>query len=156
MDADLNYRHVQRAPLCLLVYASAVIFIGGAWFLRGEPALCWPFVGAAAALFIVGGGFHYLAVVGESDGLSIRFGPLPLFRRKVMYADIHRAETGRTTLLDGWGIHYSSRNGWLWNIWGRECVALYLQNGVLRVGSDDAERLADHIRPRLSPSALED
>jgi hypothetical protein len=36
-------------------------------------------------------------------------GPLPLFRRTVLYADIAGVEVGRTLIPDGWGIHYSVR-----------------------------------------------
>jgi hypothetical protein len=50
--------------------------------------------------------------------LVIRFGPIPLFRRTVRYADIQKVEVGRTLILDGWGIHFSIRGGWVWNLWG--------------------------------------
>jgi len=49
-----------------------------------------------------------------------------LFRRTIRYDDIISAEIGRTTILDGWGIHMSLRGGWVWNLWGRDCVVLQL------------------------------
>ena len=49
--------------------------------------------------------FHQLTVEDQGDHLAIRFGPLPLFRRKVRYAEIEKVEVGRTLILDGWGIH---------------------------------------------------
>jgi hypothetical protein len=36
--------------------------------------------------------------------------------------DIGSVEIGRTLHLDGWGIHMSVRGGWVWNLWGRDCV----------------------------------
>lgn len=68
---------------------------------------------------------------------------MPLFRRNVRYADIESVEVGRTLFLDGWGIHYSIRGGWVWNLWGRACVVVHFRNGkTLRIGTDDAENLA--------------
>ncbi len=40
-------------------------------------------------------------------------GPIPLFRRSVKYEDIISVEIGRTTILDGYGIHKSLRGGWV-------------------------------------------
>ena len=51
-------------------------------------------------------------------------------------------------LLDGWGIHMSPRGGWVWNIWGRDCVVIHLERGALRVGTDDAENLAAFLKQR--------
>ncbi len=93
--------------------------------------------------------FHHLTVVDTGDDLAIRFGPVPLFRRNVRYADISSAEVGRTLLLDGWGIHMSIRGGWLWNLWGRDCVVMRLTNGTLRIGTDDAENLAGILKNRI-------
>ena len=59
---------------------------------------------------------------------------------------------GRTLILDGWGVHYSIRGGWVWNLWGRVCVVVHLKdNSVLRVGTDDAENLAEFLRSKVQP-----
>ncbi|QEG00170.1 hypothetical protein Mal15_42390 [Stieleria maiorica] len=34
-----NYRQTHRAPLCLLVYVIAVVFLGLGLVLRGEPVI---------------------------------------------------------------------------------------------------------------------
>ena len=87
--------------------------------------------------------------------LAIRFGPVPLFRRTVRYADIEKVEVGRTLILDGWGIHYSIRGGWVWNLWGRDCVVVHLKNGgVLRIGTDDAENLACFLEGKISQQGM--
>ena len=78
------------------------------------------------------------------------FGPLPLFRRTVRYADIEKVEVGRTLLLDGWGIHYSVRGGWVWNLWGRDCVVVHLRKSILRIGTDDAPNLARFIEGKVA------
>ena len=65
------------------------------------------------------------------------------------YADIEKVEVGRTMILEGWGIHFSIRGGWVWNLWGRTCVAVHFRNGgALRIGTDDAENLAGFLEGR--------
>lgn len=94
--------------------------------------------------------FHHLTVVDQGERLAIRFGPVPLFRRTVQYADIEKVEVGRTLFLDGWGIHYSIRGGWVWNLWGRDCVVVHFKNGgVLRIGTDDAPGLSRFLEGKL-------
>lgn len=94
--------------------------------------------------------FHHLTVEDQGDRLSVSFGPIPLFHRSVRYEEIICAEIGRTTILDGRGIHMSLRGGWVWNLWGRDCVVLQLRKGILRVGTADAENLAKFIESRIT------
>ena len=42
------------------------------------------------------------------------------------------------------------KGGWVWSIWRRDCVVLQLRMGMLRVGTDDAERLVEYIKFRLA------
>lgn len=134
--------------MCLLIYAPAAIMAGAAWTIGNVPAAAALLAGAVL-MAALAASFHYLRVMDEGDRLTIAFGPVPLFRRSVRYADIERVDIGRTTLLDGWGIHLSLRGGWVWNIWGRDCVVLDLRKGTLRVGSDDAEGLSRFLRERV-------
>jgi hypothetical protein len=53
-------------------------------------------------------------------------------------------------------IHMSLRGGGVWNVWGGDCVVLRLRKGILRVGTDDAEQLADFLKARLSHSPSEE
>ncbi len=144
-----NYRHKQRAPLCLLVYSTAVMFLVLGWILDNEPVIQWVFPLTGLLMLILAASFHHLTVEDKGDRLSIRFGPIPLFRRSIKYENIVSVEVGRTTILDGWGIHMSFRGGWVWNIWGRDCVVLPLRKGILRVGTDDADQLSAFLNRRL-------
>ena len=140
-----SYRHTQRAPLCLLIYSLAITLLVLGWVLQNEPTIRFVFPPTGLLMLALAASFHHLTVEDQGDRLSISFGPLPLFRRSVKYEEIVSVEVGRTTILDGWGIHMSLRGGWVWNLWGRDCVVLRLKRGVLRVGTDDAENLARFI-----------
>lgn len=154
MNGDSTYRHTQRAPLCLLVYALAVIFLVLGWLLRSEPPLPWILPPVGLLMLVLAASFHHLTVEDEGDQISVSFGPIPIFRRAIRYEDIVSVEIGRTTILDGWGIHMSLRGGWVWNLWGRNCVVLRLRKGILRVGTDDAEGLTGFVNARLSQQEL--
>jgi hypothetical protein len=143
MTPELGYLHTQKAPLYLLVYGTALALLVGAWFTHEETPIALILAGTGLLTFFLAIAFHHLTIEDQGDHLKIRFGPVPLFRRTVRYADIERVEVGRTLILDGWGIHYSIRGGWVWNLWGRDCVVVHFKKGgMLRIGTDDAENLA--------------
>lgn len=155
MDAGIatSYLHTQKAPLCLILYGSALFCFVLAWMVGDTPGI-YIAVAVGRLVAITGLAFHHLTVEDQGDRLAIRFGPLPLpmFRRTVQYADIVKVEVGRTLILDGWGIHYSIQGGWVWNLWGRDCVVVHLKNGgVLRIGTDDAENLARFLEGMTAP-----
>lgn len=147
----MTYSHTQQGPWCWFLYlVSAAELTAAYWAFQETP----PWVGlilatAGVLVGLLGASFHHLTVADEVDRLAIRFGPAPLFRRLVPYTDIVSVETGRTTFLDGWGIHYSLRGGWVWNLWGWDCVKLTLKKGKLFVGTDDPGGLADFLRSRV-------
>ena len=145
----ISYRHLQWAPWHLALDAIGAALLVAAWLSNEPPFARWLFVGMAILFLLLGASFRYLAVEDQCDHLDIRFGPLPLFRRRLHYEDIREVEVGRTVLLESWGIHMSPRGGWVWNIWGRDCVVIHLQQGVLRVGSDEAENLAVFIKSKI-------
>lgn len=144
-----GYSHKQRGPLCLILYGAAAgaLVIGAA---TGQTAGLLAAGAAAAGIAALAPAFHYLRVEDEGDALAIAFGPLPLFRKTVRYADLVSAEVGRTTLLDGWGIHASPRGGWVWNLWGRDCVVLQTTRGRLCIGTDDAANLASLLQAKCA------
>ncbi|MEZ6130288.1 MAG: hypothetical protein R3C59_16515 [Planctomycetaceae bacterium] len=144
------YQHTQRAPLCLLVYALAITFMVLGVVLQDVPPIRWLYPPLSLLMLVLAASFHQLTVRDDGGRLSISFGPIPLFRRSVRYKDIKAAEVGRTTLLDGWGIHYSIRGGWVWNLWGRDCAVVHFKNGgKLWIGTDDAENLSGFLNNRI-------
>ena len=147
MNGDA-YHHTQRGPWGLMCYAFAAAFVVASLSL---PVLALQITFLVTALFtlLIGASFSHLTVEDEGDQLAVRFGPFPLFRMHVPYEDILEVETGRTTFLEGWGIHWSPWGGWVWNIWGYDCVVLRLKSGKLKIGTDDAEGLAGFLRSRM-------
>ena len=147
-----DYSRTQKAPLCLLIYALAVVFLALGYFAQDAPPVQWLFPPIGLLMLVLAASIHHLTVEDRGDVLAIRFGPVPLLRRTVRHADIGSVEVGRTLLLDAWGIHMSIRGGWVWNLWGRTCVVVHFKHGgTLRIGTDDAENLAAFLRGRVNP-----
>jgi hypothetical protein len=144
-----EYTHTQNSPLCLILYGAACGCFALGWWV-GDVTGMYVAGGAGLLIALLAPAFHHLTVEDHGDVLAIRFGPVPLFRRTAKYHDIEKVEVGRTLLLDGWGIHYSIRGGWVWNLWGRDCVVVHFKNGgILRIGSDDAEGLERFLLTKL-------
>ncbi len=105
-----------------------------------------PFVLPVAAGVLVLSGFPFSSLTIQITDRELRwkFGP-GLIRKEVPLHEIERAEVTETTLLQGWGIHYTSR-GWLYNVSGFRAVAVKLKGGKqFLLGTDEPERLCDGI-----------
>jgi len=149
-EADvLTYHHTQKGPWGLLCSAFAAAFLAASWFMP-VPALSITFLVTGLFMFLLGASLHHLTVADEGNQLVVRFGPFPLFRKRIWYDDIREVEKGRTTFLDGWGIHWNPWSGWVWNIWGYDCVVLRLEHGTLRVGTDDPDGLVEFVKGQIS------
>lgn len=142
------YWHRQYAPWSWLLYAIAAIILASTVLDGGAPVV-WIMLSTGIFTGLLASSFHYLTVEDRGERLSVRFGPTPLFSLSIPYGDIVSVEAGRTTFLDGWGIHYSLRGGWVWNVWGRDCVVIHRRRSILRLGSDDVENLLAFIRSRI-------
>ena len=144
----MNYEHTQRGWLHHILFAVAVVMLVGAWLARASMAVALLNLGTAVLFVVVGLMFGSLTVRDEGQWLAIRFGPLPVFRKRIRYADITSVEPGRTAIIDGWGIHYIIGRGWTYNLWGFGCVKLTLGKKVIRIGSDDVDNLAEFLRSK--------
>lgn len=155
MDAGITpgYSHTQKAPLCLIVYVTAICLLVGSWFTQDQPTITLALAAGGAITAVIASAFHHLTVEDQGNRLAVRFGPMPLpmFRMTIRYDDIDKVDVGRTLILDGWGIHHSIRGGWVWNLWGRDCVVVHRKNGgVLRIGTDDTENLARFLESKIA------
>ena len=148
----MTYNHIQHGRWHYILLVFALATVAGAWLARSQPPLV-PILMAIAAVFAFCGLiFGSLAISDEGDRLALHFGPLPLLFKRVRYADITAVEIDRTSVIDGWGIHYIPGRGWTYNLWGFDCVKLMLGRKIIRVGTDDAENLAKFLRERTGLS----
>ena len=148
-----RYQHTQHGRLHFILIGVTVLLLALAAPQAGvEPAIAGGLLMAAAFSTALAAMFARLTVTEEADHIRITFGPLSLLSRKVRFADIKDASVSRSSLIDGWGIHWVIRRGWIWNVWGFDCVKIEFTDGRrLRVGSDDAKRLAALLRERSGP-----
>jgi hypothetical protein len=145
-----QYDHTQHGPLYLLIFTPSFALLLGAALLSHQPAAATVLVFSSFALACVAYSFRWLRVVDEGDHLGIRFGPLPLLRKRIPFAEIEAAVRDRTTVLDGWGIHWIPGRGWTYNLWGYDCVRLSLtRDRTIRIGTDDANGLIQFLNGRL-------
>jgi hypothetical protein len=149
----MQYDHTQTAPLHLLLVGVGIAMLIGGW-LTPELVVQIILFTSSGLMLLAACCFRHLTVSDESDWLLISFGPLPLFRRRIMYSDIETVEQGRTTILDGWGIHLSPSGGWTWNLWGFGCVDVWYKKGSkvkkVRIGTDDSVGLEAFLKERSS------
>jgi hypothetical protein len=146
----MQYERTQRGKWHYLLYALTAAMLGGAWLAGEKPDAAALLVGIAAVFLLCGLMFGSLTVRDEGQWLALRYGPLPVFRKRIRYADITAVQPGRTAVIDGWGIHYIPGRGWTYNLWGFGCAKLTLGRKVIRVGSDDVDRLVALVESKLA------
>ncbi len=142
------YSNTQRGLIRPLLSSTGILFLALAFF---GPQSAFPaFFGTALMLYLMSFMFGYLATDDKGDHLIVRYGPLPLFRRRVRYADMASVEICKGGLfIDGCGIHWT-RRGWAWNVGGKKRVRVVFKNGgALIIGTDDPEGLEEHLKSKL-------
>jgi len=146
------YDHTQRGWLQAVMLISAGACTAGGWVNRSEPPVFELLAVLAGVFFVLSWAFGSLTVCDEGARLAVRFGPLPLFRKRIPYAEMTGAEPCRTSFWAGWGIH-QTRRGWLWNIAGREAVAISTRKGSTLVGTDDVQGLLTFLKTKIPATA---
>jgi hypothetical protein len=145
----MSYDHTQKAPLHLILYPIIVVSLVLAWIGRDQAAIVLSTLGVAVTLVLVALMFKQLTVRDEGHRLAIRYGPLPVFRKLIPYSDISSVEPGRSSVVDGWGIHWIPGRGFTYNLWGFSCAILTVKGRIVRVGSDDVENLVAFLREKV-------
>jgi len=135
-----SYRHTQRGTLILAVTLGMALVFCGLGFSIGPLKSLWisvPVLLAAAWLF------SSLTVEITDRELRWKFGP-GLIRKSVPLAEIVSAKPARTG--PSWGIHWSPRTGWLYNVSGFDAVAVTLRSGKkFALGTDEPQALAARL-----------
>src|SRR5277367_4228403 len=139
-----TYQHTQSGKLIvrfLLAMALVVVFV---LTLIGSH-LAWPGFIPVPILLVSAWLFHSLTIKITEKELCWHFGP-GLISKRVPLAEIASVKIVKTTFLEGWGIHLS-RFGWLYNISGRDALAIVLRNGkAFALGTDEPEVLCAALR----------
>jgi len=143
-----GYCRRQHGPLYLVILAAAAALLVGAWFMRHSVPAALAMLALAAVVALLALSFVHLTVRDEGDHLAVRFGPLPLLGTRIAYREIKHVEQGRSTVIDGWGVHWVLGRGWIFNLWGFDCVVIRTDRRTVRVGTDDPQGLTDFIRSR--------
>lgn len=147
----MGYEHTQHGKLQWVLWGAAVVCLVGAYFIWHSPEprwavwLCLACAGMCGALVF---SFSSLTVRDEGDALAIRFGPWPIWKKRIPYASIRDPRPARSKLVDGWGIHWAPGRGWTWNVWTFDCVEMRIDGKPFRVGTDEPEALAAFLRAR--------
>ena len=135
-----SYRHTQRGTLILAVTLGMALVFCGLGFSIGLLKSLWisvPVLLAAAWLF------SSLTVEITDRELRWKFGP-GLIRKSVPLAEIVSAAPVRTG--PSWGIHWSPRLGWLYNVSGWDAVLVTLRSGKkFALGTDEPQILAARL-----------
>jgi hypothetical protein len=143
----MTYDHIQRSPMHLIVLSPLVILVPVAVLMPSPPWLL--FACLAAVLILSAFSFQYERVLDEGDRLAIRYGPIPIFHKRIPYSEITGVEPGRSSVLDGWGIHWGPGRGWIFNLWGFGCVVVHLGKWKIRIGTDDVEGLVGFLKAKI-------
>jgi uncharacterized membrane protein YccF (DUF307 family) len=143
----MRYEHTQRGTVLLLTFLLvAILLLTVGRLAQGMREVLFTLIGI---LGICGFLFSSLTIQITDRALRWQFGP-GLIRKEVSLREIERAEVTETTLLQGWGIHYTYR-GWLYNVSGFQAVAVRLKSGKqFLLGTDEPKRLCDAISLSLS------
>ena len=145
----MRYEHTQSASLYLLLLLIAIGTFGASFLVR-EIVVQIVLLISGALMLLFAFSFRHLTVSDEGTELLICFGPLPLFKRRLQYSDLEKVEQARSTVMDGWGIHMSPGGGWVWNLWGFDCVDVWYRHGrKLRIGTDDPVALTEFLESKI-------
>jgi len=151
------YRHTQPGTVLLATVAAALALLLLVLFVMpippGEEAGRWILAAAGMILLAIAVLFRSLTIAIHGGTLTWSFGP-GLIRKSVPVAEIAHVEPTRTTVLAGWGIHWTPR-GWLYNVSGMHAVQVKLKSGKqFLLGTDEPEQLVRAIQAAQRPGPV--
>ncbi len=97
----MSYEHTQRWPLRYILLAAIVAMIPLKWDKRDDAVAVIFIVFIGVGSFVTVLTLSRLTVRDEGACRAIRFGPLPLFRKRIDYSTITRVDTARSSSMVG-------------------------------------------------------
>ncbi len=116
----------------------------------GPPVPWWSSLPATGIIALAILSFSSLTIRDDGDALQVRFGPIPIFSRRIPYRDILSVEPAATRFVDGWGVHYNPRKGIIMNVWGYRCVRIVTKRRVYWIGTDDPEEVSQWVEYKIA------
>jgi hypothetical protein len=150
-----SYEHTQRGLMHLILLAASVIIGVSAVLFEENTSVRYGLLVLSVVFAVLATGFTQLTVCDRGDRLTARFGWLPLIGWSARWDEIESAEIGRTSWIDGWGLHWLPGRGTTINIWGLDCVVLRVKGRIVRVGTDDPRGLAEYVQRRIDELPIE-
>ena len=142
-----SYRHTQRGTLILAMTLGLAALFTGLGSALGTIRSLWF---AVPVLLVCAWLFHSLTIEITGRELRWRFGP-GLIRNSVPLNEIVSAAPARTG--PSWGIHWSPRTGWLYNVSGFDAVAVTLRGGKrFTLGTDEPQALVARLTEAMQAS----
>jgi len=133
---------VAPIVMAILLSLAIVLFVP---FQPGEEFARWILAASILILVVVAVLFRSLTITIEGGRLAWSFGP-GIIRKAVSVAGIASVEATRTSVIAGWGIHWTPR-GVLYNVSGRDAVHIRQSDGgQFLLGTDEPAKLVEAIR----------
>jgi len=143
------YQHTQRSSALLLLLLTAALVPFGILASNGAVGII-P-LGVRLTLIVVSVIMIVSALTFTSLTITVRDGQLSwwfgrgIVKKTVPLGDVASAVPTTTSLLNGVGIHLTSR-GWLYNVEGHNAVYVTLRSGrTFLLGTDEPSSLAHAI-----------
>ena len=150
----MSYQHTQNGwPVRIAFGLAALAFLAmPAVQPLDRPTPRVVLIGGAAVAVALALLWSRLTIRIDGDLLRWSFGPgWPRF--SLPLAGIASVDVTRTTFWQGWGIHLT-RQGWLYNISGRDAVLITRRDGKrLLLGTDEPRRLKAALERAVAPGA---
>lgn len=144
----MRYDHTQAGPWFLMIHAIAAAFlICAIEEVIPESWGIYVWLGLFVPTAFFGFCFVHLNVRDLDDRLVVRFGPIRLFGTTIHYDQITGCSADRSTFLNGWGIHLR-KGGWIYNIWGYDCVHIQHDGKSTWIGTNDVPGLLALLEER--------